>query len=60
MIMRRCIQCLRRLFLGERGTTAIEYAVMLALVLLLCLAAARTLGCSVNNSFSNAVQSLGS
>jgi Flp pilus assembly pilin Flp len=38
----------------------VEYAVMLALILLVIVAAARTLGCSVNSTFSRTAQSIGS
>jgi Flp pilus assembly pilin Flp len=38
----------------------VEYAVMLALILLVFVAAARTLGCNLNTTFSNTAQSIGS
>jgi pilus assembly protein Flp/PilA len=37
----------------ESGPTAVEYAVMLALIIVACLVAIETLGSSVNNTFSN-------
>lgn len=36
----------------EDGPTAVEYAVMLALVIVVCIAAITTLGSNANNSFS--------
>jgi pilus assembly protein Flp/PilA len=41
-------------FLGqEEGPTAVEYAVMLALIIVVCLVAITTLGTNANNSFAN-------
>lgn len=37
----------------EAGPTAVEYAVMLALIIVVCVAAIATLGSNANNSFSN-------
>lgn len=51
---------LRRLGISEEGVTAVEYAVLLALILLLCVAAVRTLGCNVDAVLSNAARSIGS
>ena len=36
----------------EDGPTAVEYAVMLALIIVVCIAAITTLGSSANNTFS--------
>jgi pilus assembly protein Flp/PilA len=36
----------------EDGPTAVEYAVMLALIIVVCIAAVTTLGKNANNSFS--------
>ncbi len=36
----------------EDGPTAVEYAVMLALIIVVCIAAVTTLGSNANNSFS--------
>jgi len=44
----------------EDGPTAVEYAVMLALVVLVCLVAIRTLGTNTNTTFTNAANSLSS
>ena len=37
----------------EDGPTAVEYAVMLALIIVVCVAAITTLGSNANNTFSN-------
>jgi pilus assembly protein Flp/PilA len=37
----------------EDGPTAVEYAVMLALIIVVCLAAIGTLGSQANNTFSS-------
>jgi len=36
----------------EDGPTAVEYAVMLALIIVVCIAAVTTLGQNANNTFS--------
>jgi len=37
----------------EDGPTAVEYAVMLALIIVVCIAAISTLGSNASNTFSN-------
>ena len=37
---------------SESGPTAVEYAVMLALILVVCITAITTLGSNANNTFS--------
>ena len=37
----------------ESGPTAVEYAVMLALIIVVCIAAITTLGQNANGTFSN-------
>jgi len=37
----------------EDGPTAVEYAVMLALIVVVCIAAITTLGQNANNTFNN-------
>lgn len=37
---------------AEDGPTAVEYAVMLALIIVVCIAAITTLGKNANNTFS--------
>ncbi|HEV3236070.1 MAG TPA: Flp family type IVb pilin [Gemmataceae bacterium] len=38
---------------AEDGPTAVEYAVMLALIIVVCIAAITTLGSNANKTFSN-------
>jgi pilus assembly protein Flp/PilA len=42
----------------EDGPTAVEYAVMLALIIVVCIAAITTLGSNANNTFSNIAETL--
>ena len=58
--MQRVIQRLNRFFSGQDGATAVEYAVMLALILLVCLAGIVTLGTNTKNSLTNSAQSIAS
>ena len=44
----------------EDGPTAVEYAVMLALIIVVCIAAITTLGSNANNTFSYVGADLGS
>jgi pilus assembly protein Flp/PilA len=37
----------------EDGPTAVEYAVMLALIIVVCIAGITTLGSNANNTFAN-------
>ena len=37
---------------GEDGPTAVEYAVMLALIIVVCIGAVTTLGLNASNTFS--------
>jgi pilus assembly protein Flp/PilA len=39
-------------FLKEDGPTAVEYAVMLSLIIVVCIAAITTLGSNANQAFS--------
>lgn len=41
----------------EDGPTAVEYAVMLALIIVVCIAAITTLGSNANNTFSSVASS---
>ena len=49
----------RRLLVSEDGPTAVEYAVMLLLIVMVCLTAISTIGTLTNESFNNMAQSLG-
>ncbi len=43
----------------EDGPTAVEYAVMLALIIVVCVAAVATLGANVNEVYTNQVLNSG-
>ena len=43
----------------EDGPTAVEYAVMLALIVVICLAAITALGTSANETFGNVSSAIG-
>ena len=44
----------------EDGPTAVEYAVMLALIIVVCITAITTLGTNANNTFSYVATKVGS
>jgi len=44
----------------EDGPTAVEYAVMLALIIVVCIAAITAIGTNANSTFSNVGSVLGS
>jgi pilus assembly protein Flp/PilA len=50
---------LRRFLASETGPTAVEYAVMLALILLVCLVAISVFGIQTSTMFNNSANSLG-
>jgi pilus assembly protein Flp/PilA len=61
--MRKFAQQVANFLKREDGPTAVEYAVMLALIIVVCITAITTLGKNANNTFltvGNAVGSAGS
>jgi pilus assembly protein Flp/PilA len=56
--MRSLAQKTQRFLVSEDGPTAVEYAVMLAMIVMVCLAAIRTLGTTTSDKFSNMADSL--
>ncbi len=54
------VKKLRHLLVSEEGPTAVEYAVMLALIIIVCLIAIQTLGTNTKTTFTNMANSLGS
>jgi pilus assembly protein Flp/PilA len=50
--MRKFGQSLVNFLKNEDGPTAVEYAVMLALIIVVCITAITTLGSNANNTFS--------
>jgi pilus assembly protein Flp/PilA len=49
-----------RLARDTEGPTAVEYAVMLSLIVVVCLSAIRTLGNNAKTTFTNVANSIGS
>lgn len=58
--MHKLIQRVSQFVRSEDGPTAVEYAVMLALIIIVCLTAIRTLGSNAKTSFNNTANSLAS
>jgi len=50
--MRKFSQAVINFVKDESGPTAVEYAVMLALIVVVCITAITTLGTNANNTFS--------
>jgi len=48
-----------RFLKSEDGPTAVEYAVMLALIIVVCLTAIKAIGTRANATFNNVAQQLG-
>jgi pilus assembly protein Flp/PilA len=51
--MRKWLNKIERFLKDEDGPTAVEYAVMLALIVVVCMAAIITLGTNARETFSN-------
>lgn len=49
-----------RFLQSEDGPTAVEYAVMLALIVVVCLTAIQTIGTNANTTFNGVATQLGS
>ncbi len=49
-----------RFLVSEDGPTAVEYAVMLALIVIVCLTAISSVGSNASTTFNNIAGSLGS
>lgn len=52
LLNNRLTRCVRRFLKAEDGPTAVEYAVLLALIVVVCIAAITTLGSNANSTFS--------
>lgn len=48
----------QRFLVSEDGPTAVEYAVMLALIVIVCLASIRLIGTNANTTFSDTAAAL--
>jgi pilus assembly protein Flp/PilA len=49
----------QRFLVSEDGPTAVEYAVMLALIVIVCLTAIRNIGTNANTTFQGVADELG-
>jgi len=58
--MRKFSQALVSFLKNEDGPTAVEYAVMLALIIVVCITAVATLGSNARNTFTTVSQQVGS
>jgi pilus assembly protein Flp/PilA len=56
--MRRMSTKCRTFLRSEDGPTAVEYAVMLALIVVVCLSAIRTVGSKASTTFTNVANSI--
>jgi pilus assembly protein Flp/PilA len=57
--MMQSTQKIQRFLTSEDGPTAVEYAVMLALIIVACLAAVQAVGTKTSAVFTNMAASLG-
>ena len=59
-MLRQIVQSSRFFLENEDGPTAVEYAVMLALIIVVCLTAITSVGTKANSQFNNVATALGS
>jgi pilus assembly protein Flp/PilA len=52
-------QSVKRFLVSEDGPTAVEYAVMLALIVIVCLTAIQTIGSNANTTFTTVGAKIG-
>ena len=57
--MRQLGNALVKFLKDESGPTAVEYAVMLALIIVVCIAAITALGSNANNTFTKVSNTIG-
>jgi pilus assembly protein Flp/PilA len=58
--MKTLISKVKKFLKSEDGPTAVEYAVMLALIIVVCIAAVNSIGTNASTTFTNVGNSLGS
>ena len=51
--MTKCLRHVQRFLKSEDGPTAVEYAVMLALIIIVCLASIQAIGTNANLTFNS-------
>ena len=56
--MKSLAKKMQRFLVSEDGPTAVEYAVMLALIVIVCLTAISSIGTNANTTFDNIGKSL--
>ena len=56
--MKSLAKKMHRFLVSEDGPTAVEYAVMLALIVIVCLTAIESIGTKANTAFSNVAAKL--
>jgi pilus assembly protein Flp/PilA len=57
--MKSFAQKVQRFLVSEDGPTAVEYAVMLALIVIVCLTAIQAIGTNANSTFNSISSQLG-
>lgn len=57
--MNKMINAVRRFLVQEDGPTAVEYAVMLALIVVVCLTAIQAIGTNANSTFNTIATKVG-
>jgi pilus assembly protein Flp/PilA len=57
--MRSLAQKVQRFLVSEDGPTAVEYAVMLALIIIVCLTAISSLGTATSDQFDTIANTIG-
>jgi pilus assembly protein Flp/PilA len=60
MPMQKTLARIQRFMDCEEGPAAVEYAIMLALIVIVCLAAIRTMGNNSNKTFKRIAKSIAS
>jgi pilus assembly protein Flp/PilA len=58
--MRKFLEKVQNFLKREDGPTAVEYAVMLALIIVVCITAITALGSNANKTFSSVSSTIGS
>jgi pilus assembly protein Flp/PilA len=58
-VMKSLAKKVQRFLVSEDGPTAVEYAVMLALIIIVCLTAITSIGTNANATFDNVAGQLG-
>lgn len=56
--MKNFVLNVKKFLKSEDGPTAVEYAVMLALIVIVCLTAISSIGTNANTTFQNVAQSI--